>query len=526
MTKISLLALIGAAAAHPSYGGHSKFHSKPAAGTGKPYPTGGWSGNYNSTQVPAGTASYEQGKTTTIDLTSTSTKTIYSTIYGTPASQSAVIENVSSKPAGSQCGPATVTVTATEKATVTVTPGASSAYSAGVVSSYVALPSSKAGEYDASSYIVVSSTPAAEKPSSSKPAVATSSKPAEYSSKPDVASSKASEYEAYTPSASLPAITSIAQKDYSAAVPSSTAASSSAAPKSSGTPTYSGTKRGLAYNDGELCSSFGSNFGFAYNWAQTESKDVGAPFIPMMHKVSDSTAEAWLANVDKAVKAGSKAVMGFNEPDHAEQANLTPEAACTAWKEYMNPIASSHPDVTILGPSVTNGGAPMGLGEFKFLLQLLKRTPRHNTIIKTLVSFYQKLPSIIRYICQTNFSIQTGSPASTRAALTPLFTPPTSTSTTSTRKLPLTASRLRWRRLPPTTASLSGSPSSVSTLALPPRSRPLPSSRRPWLTATPPTRSRVTPGSWSALVRTSSTLLAASLPLVRFTLAPRRGITE
>ena len=122
----------------------------------------------------------------------------------------------------------------------------------------------------------------------------------------------------------------------------------------------SGGKRGLAYNDGELCASFGSNFGFAYNWAQTESKDVGAPFVPMMHKVSDSTAEAWLANVDKAVKAGSKAVMGFNEPDHAEQANLTPEAACTAWKEYMNPIASSHPDITIMGPSVTNGQSPMG----------------------------------------------------------------------------------------------------------------------------------------------------------------------
>lgn len=344
MTKLSLLALVGAAAAHPSYGGHSKFHSKPAAGTGKPYPTGGWSGNYNSTQVPAGTAPYDQDKTSTVDITSTSTTTIYTTIYGTPA-QSAVVENVSSKPAG-QCGPATVTVTATEKATVTVTPGASSPYSSGVVSSTVVLPSSKAGEYDASSYIVVSSTPAAE--TSSKPVVATSS--------------KAEEYEASTPSASLPAITSVAQKDYSTAVASSTAAaSSSAAPKPSGAPTYSGTKRGLAYNDGELCSSFGSNFGFAYNWAQTESKDVGAPFVPMMHKLSDSTAEAWLANVDKAVKAGSKAVMGFNEPDHTDQANLSPEAACAGWKEYMNPIASSHPDITILGPSVTNGPAPMGL---------------------------------------------------------------------------------------------------------------------------------------------------------------------
>lgn len=339
MTKLSLLALIGAAAAHPSYGAHSKFHSKPAAGTGKPYPTGGWSGNYNSTQVPAGTASYDQEKTSTVDITSTSTTTIYTTIYGSAyASQPANVENVSSKPAGAQCGPATVTVTATEKATVTVTPGASSPYSSGVVSSSVAL-SSKGGEYEASSYVVVTPTPEA---TSSKPAVATPSKVEEYS-------------------ASVPAVTSSAQ-EYSSAVPSSTvAASSSASPKPSGSPTYSGTKRGLAYNDGELCSSFGNSFGFAYNWAQTESKDVGAPFIPMMHKLSDSTAEEWLANVDKAVKAGSKAVMGFNEPDHAEQANLTPEAACAGWKEYMNPIASSHPDITILGPSVTNGGAPMGL---------------------------------------------------------------------------------------------------------------------------------------------------------------------
>ena len=81
----------------------------------------------------------------------------------------------------------------------------------------------------------------------------------------------------------------------------------------------------------------------------------------MMHGPSKATSQEWLANVDKAVKQGSKAVMGFNEPDHAEQANLSPAAACAAWKEYMNPIASAHPELTIIGPSVTNGPAPMGL---------------------------------------------------------------------------------------------------------------------------------------------------------------------
>jgi hypothetical protein len=124
---------------------------------------------------------------------------------------------------------------------------------------------------------------------------------------------------------------------------------------------YSGAKRGLAYNDAGLCSTFGSSFGFGYNWGQVENNDIGTMFIPMMHKPSDSSAQDWLANVDKAVKKGSKAVMGFNECDIAAQCNLSPEAACSAWKEYMNPVKEAHPDVTIIGPSVSNGQAPLGL---------------------------------------------------------------------------------------------------------------------------------------------------------------------
>jgi hypothetical protein len=54
--------------------------------------------------------------------------------------------------------------------------------------------------------------------------------------------------------------------------------------------------------------------------------------------------------------------MDFNEPEHAEQVNLSPEAACVAWNNSIYPIASSHPGVIMIGPSVTNSGAPtMGL---------------------------------------------------------------------------------------------------------------------------------------------------------------------
>lgn len=325
--KMGLLALISTAAAVPHYGAHSKFHSaKPSATggygqgvyptAGSPYPTGG---QYNSTVVPYPTGSYddyEEG-TKTIDVTKTSTSTIYSTITvkrptGEPTGVAA--EN---EPEG-QCG-GTVTVTASEKVTITVTgdyneatPTPEAHESKPVEDGYSAAPAP---------------TPEAEKPTEypAEPAPSATSSKAEYA----------------TPS--------VVEKPVQ----------SSSAPSSGNG--YSGGKRGLAYNDASLCKNLGGNFGFGYNWGQVESNDIGTGFIPMMHGPSKSTAEEWLANVEKAVQKGSTAVMGFNECDHAEQCNLSPEAACSAWKTYMNPVKSAHKDVTIIGPSVTNGGAPMGL---------------------------------------------------------------------------------------------------------------------------------------------------------------------
>jgi hypothetical protein len=355
--KISLLAMASAVAAVPHYGAHSKFHNKApsgAYGTGKPYPTGGWSG-YNSTAAgyPAGTGSPD----TTIDVTSTSTTTVMKTVVVKPSGSSpaAVAENVTPG-SGDKCGPATITVTASEKVTVTVTPGGG----AGVPQSSAAAPAESYGNgYGAASSAVVASTtpikassapavPVVEKTSSKAEEATTTKAPQQPSSVVPVAASSAPEYQ----------VSSIVNKPVaSSAVASSAAPSPSAGSGNS----YSGSKRGLAYNEAALCKTFGSKFGFGYNWGQVENNDIGTEFIPMMHGPSKSSAEEWLANVDKAAKKGTKAVMGFNECDHAEQCNLSPEAACSSWKTYMNPIASSHPDLTIIGPSVTNGPAPMGL---------------------------------------------------------------------------------------------------------------------------------------------------------------------
>jgi hypothetical protein len=364
--KISLLALASAVSAVPHYGAHSKFHSlKPSGGHGKPYPTGGW-GGYNSTAVPAGpTAGTDAyGQDTTVDVTSTSTLTQYKTVVIKPSDaptseKKAVVENATPAAEG-QCGPATVTVTASEKVTITVTPGAE------VPKSSAAVPAeSKGNGYGAgapSSAPAVSPVPQAEE---------TPKAPADtYPTKaPEAPSSKAEGYPVNTPVASVvvsSAAASVVVSSAAASVVVSSAAAS-ATPTGSGN-SYTGSKRGLAYNEAALCKTFGSKFGFGYNWGQVENNDIGTNFIPMCHGPDKGSSEEWLGNVDKAVKKGSKAVMGFNEPDIAAQANLSPAAACSAWKEYMNPIASAHPEVTIIGPSVTNGpdnggagGAPMGL---------------------------------------------------------------------------------------------------------------------------------------------------------------------
>jgi hypothetical protein len=52
-------------------------------------------------------------------------------------------------------------------------------------------------------------------------------------------------------------------------------------------------------------------------------------------------------------------VVGFNEPDHSQQANLDYTTAASAYKQYITNNFSGK--VKLVSPSVTNGGAPMGL---------------------------------------------------------------------------------------------------------------------------------------------------------------------
>lgn len=383
--KLSVLALVGAAAAVPQYnvGGHGHGHAAahtskhftPSAGNSAPYPTGGWSGyNATSSAVPQGTgynskpAGEESATDSDSTITSTTTRTVYLTQYPSSAAPTVVgVKDVTTDAA--VCGGQTVYVTETNRVTVTVPAG-------GAASSAAPQAPSSAG------YEAAHPSAPAEKPSSAAPKPSSSAAPV--ASAPEASYEAAtsfviasSEAEKPTSAAPVPASTSAAYaEDVTSAAPASSAKESSAAPSSTSTPStgYTGGKRGLAYRwDGAAdCKSFeGHNFGFVWNWEADTKGDVGSfagSFIPTLRTLAN--AGDWKEKAQAAIDAGSKVLFGLNEPDIASQANLDVPSLCTAWKDNMNDFYGK---ATIVGPSVSSSQTE-GQG-LSYLSQFVEQCP-------------------------------------------------------------------------------------------------------------------------------------------------------
>ncbi|KAH6976700.1 hypothetical protein EDB80DRAFT_828776 [Ilyonectria destructans] len=121
-------------------------------------------------------------------------------------------------------------------------------------------------------------------------------------------------------------------------------------------------KRGLAYNLGGLANTFGAscdNYGWGYNWdsategADSVALDSNFNFIPQLWNAEALHTDRWETNVAKSLKAGSKAIFSFNEPDSGSQAAMTPAKAAAAHVEWLNPYAGQ---AQIGAPAVSNSG--------------------------------------------------------------------------------------------------------------------------------------------------------------------------
>lgn len=369
--KISLLALIGAAAAAPNYPyAHSKYHQSSDGYAG---PTGGWGTNSTATApidgpigAPTGYPTVIDDQTTTLHETRTSTETLVETVYATKSKPAGGNEPSSvaglDVPAGGEapasgeaCGPATVYVTATAKVTVTVPAGGADsgkqktetlvvsaepvdATETAAVPAYGEEPTTNVEKESEPSTYPESDPPAEAEPTSDpKPQPSPEENPDEDSEEDTEEPSKES------PTQEVPAPTSPAEE------PEPT--------KPSSPPSSSGGKRGLIYRwDGASdAKAFGGkrDFAFASNWEAEPKGDIGStPFIPTLRSLD--RAGDWPNLVEKAVSGGSKIIFTFNEPDIQGQADMTPDAACKAWEKHVSPIIAKHSDVTIVGPSISS----------------------------------------------------------------------------------------------------------------------------------------------------------------------------
>lgn len=143
------------------------------------------------------------------------------------------------------------------------------------------------------------------------------------------------------------------------AAPEPVSSATSAAPAPS-TPATTGGKRGIAYNNADFLSAFtgASSVSWCYNWGgNTASVPEQFEFVPMLWGLG-SHANNWERFADTAIASGSKHLLAFNEPDHWEQAYISPSQAADGYRQYMEPYAGK---AKLGSPAVTNGGGEMGL---------------------------------------------------------------------------------------------------------------------------------------------------------------------
>ncbi|CAF3843698.1 unnamed protein product [Rotaria sp. Silwood1] len=97
-------------------------------------------------------------------------------------------------------------------------------------------------------------------------------------------------------------------------------------------------KRGIAWpleNKQDSPNIFtGGKISWVYNWSPWRTDIAGAEFVPMLW----STNRGHDGNQFLTLAKGAKSVLGFNEPERSEQANMSPVDAAYAWKQYIEPL--------------------------------------------------------------------------------------------------------------------------------------------------------------------------------------------
>ncbi|KAJ6090422.1 hypothetical protein N7486_009237 [Penicillium sp. IBT 16267x] len=127
----------------------------------------------------------------------------------------------------------------------------------------------------------------------------------------------------------------------------------------------SDSKRGAAYNDVSTVYTLSqtNTISWAYNWVYTLDPGLpsGVQYVPMLWGAT--FFGGWFAAIETLLSSGSNYIMGFNEPDMASQANMSPSEAAGYYQQYITPYSGS---AKLISPAVTSStSAGQGLSWFE-----------------------------------------------------------------------------------------------------------------------------------------------------------------
>ncbi|CAF1113111.1 unnamed protein product [Rotaria sordida] len=98
------------------------------------------------------------------------------------------------------------------------------------------------------------------------------------------------------------------------------------------------SKRGIAWppeNKQDSPNIFsGGKISWIYNWSPSKINIAGIEFVPMLWSTNKGHDGSQFYNQARGVKV----VLGFNEPERSDQANMNPVEAAHAWKQYIEPL--------------------------------------------------------------------------------------------------------------------------------------------------------------------------------------------
>lgn len=119
-----------------------------------------------------------------------------------------------------------------------------------------------------------------------------------------------------------------------------------------------GGKRGIAFDTASVVPQFKSpKVSWAYNWATNAGGAVPVEYVPLLW--GSKMFSYWNSDANKALASGSSHLLGFNEPDHYEQANMSPQVAAAAYKQHLTPFSGR---ASLGSPACTSSeDAGMGL---------------------------------------------------------------------------------------------------------------------------------------------------------------------